>query len=310
MLRKLSKSPSLAASGEGETGSLILSVLVAICGIFLLDVMGIIIKLLVERYPTQQLAVFRNIFGLVPCLVLLVLAMRQAPVVYRLPLRLGLLTVLRGGAITFAQVCFYLSLMHLAFATASTLAFAGPMFLTALSVPILGHQVGHWRWSAVLIGFVGVVLVMQPNSDIFTWHAVLPLGAAFGYALSSVLVRLFPPSVPTATLQLYTQLSALAGAVLVLLAGMRVVPVAGLADWGWLLAMGICGGCGVLCLIYAYRRTTPSQIAPFEYFGIPIALVLGWLVFDENPLDRLLPGVLLIILGGGIIIWRERRARP
>ena len=100
----------------------------------------------------------------------------------------------RGLSIVFAQGCFYLSIMNLEYATAATLVFATPIFLTALSVPLLGNMVGPWRWFAVLFGFLGIVIIVKPGSDIFSVYALLPVGAAFGYALSSVLVKLFPRS--------------------------------------------------------------------------------------------------------------------
>ena len=67
-------------------------------------------------------------------------------------------------------------------------------------------------------------------------------------------------------------------------------------------------GCGVLLLIMAYQRTKPSNLAPFDYFGIPFSFALGWIFFAEAPFERLFPGVLLIVAGGLTIIWRERRA--
>ena len=71
--------------------------------------------------------------------------------------------------------------------------------------------------------------------------------------------------------------------------------------------MGIGGGCGVICLISAYRMTEPYIIAPFEYFGIPFAFIFGWLLFDETPFDRLFPGVVFIISGGLLVAWREHK---
>ena len=73
--------------------------------------------------------------------------------------------------------------------------------------------------------------------------------------------------------------------------------------------MGALGGSGVLCLIVSFRMTEPSNLAPFNYFGIPFAFVLGWLFFGEAPVGRLFPGVLLILAGGLLIVWRERRLR-
>ena len=90
------------------------------------------------------------------------------------------LAIARGGFIAIAQFCFYLSLIHMEFATASTIAFSGALFVTLLSILILGHRVGIWRWSAVGVGFVGIVMVMRPETDSFNVYALLPVCASRG----------------------------------------------------------------------------------------------------------------------------------
>ena len=87
------------------------------------------------------------------------------------------------------------------------------------------------------------------------------------------------------------------------------------AAWRWeevglILSVGLCGGLGVFCLISAYRLASPPALAPFEYFGMIYALILGWLIFGESPLDKLFPGAPLIVAAGLTIAWRERRRRP
>ena len=77
----------------------------------------------------------------------------------------------------------------------------------------------------------------------------------------------------------------------------------------WIAGMGAFGGSAVLLLISAYRMADQSDLAPFSYFGIPIAFVLGWLFYDEAPWSELFPGALLIVFGGLMIIWRERKLR-
>jgi drug/metabolite transporter (DMT)-like permease len=84
-------------------------------------------------------------------------------------------------------------------------------------------------------------------------------------------------------------------------------PIISVIDFLLLATMGVMGGCGVICLISAYRMTDPSIIAPFEYFGIPLSIYLGWAVFNEFPISKLFPGVLFIVLAGIIIIWREEK---
>lgn len=283
------------------------AVCLSLGGLFLLDVMGAIIKYLGSVYPAQQLAMYRNLFGLVPCVIVLAWSREWRDQGRPVRLRKWPLALARGLFVTFAQYCFYTSLLHLEFATASTLAFASPLIVTALSMPILGDRVGPWRWSAVCMGFVGMVIVMRPGAEVFSPYALLPVAAAFGYALSAVTIRLFDDSTPTAILNVYAQIAAFAGALVLTLTTSGHVPIASAHDWAWIVAIGITGGAGVLSLVGAYRLTAPSNLAPFDFFALVFAFVIGWLVFDEAPFDRLFPGVLLIVGGGLLIVWRERR---
>jgi len=286
--------------------SLSRAIFIMLVAIFLFDIMGAIIKYLGTRYPVQQLSVYRNLFGVIPSIIILYFSKQwhsDGRPIYIRQWRLGLL---RGCAGTFAQFCFYLSLVKLEFATASAIAFCGPLFITVLSIPLLKHRVGYWRWSAVAIGFCGVVLVMKPTSDVFTLYALLPICAALGYATISVSSRLFDESLPTAVINIYAVAGTLVSSALVLFTTSEYVTVISTQDWLLLLAMGSAGGAAVFCLIYAYRLTEPSNLSPFEYFGIPMSFIIGWVIFNEAPFDRLIPGVFLIIAGGLVIVWRER----
>ena len=273
--------------------------------IMLYDIMGAIIKHLSQHYPTQQLSMFRNLFGLIPTVLILFWSKSWTQSGKPIVIRQWKLALARGGLGAFAQVSFYLAVYHLEFATATTIVFAGPLFVTALSYPLLGHRVGLWRWMAVLIGFTGVMLVMRPAGQSFTWYAVLPLCAAFGYASISVTAQLFDKTVPTALINLYYTVGSLVGAIALVVTTGGYVQIGTLQDWIWIAAMGIGGGIAAFCLITAYRLAEPSSLSPFEYFGIPFSFVLGWIFFSETPFDRLIPGVFLIVGGGLFIIWRE-----
>ena len=288
-------------------GSLAKAILFILFGIFLLDIMGVIIKYMGEQYSVLQYAVARNAFGLIPVLAFLFYSFGLKMETGSFSRREKFISVGRGFCIFFAQICFYLAIIKLEYATAATLAFASPIFLTALSVPILGNKVGPWRWSAVAAGFFGVLLIIRPGSDLFRPEAFLPLGAAFGYAMAAVLVKLFPPKVHTAKIQLYAQMTTLLATIFVALITASFSSIESLSDLFLLALMGISGGIGVILLISGYRLTEPSLIAPFEYFALPISFALGWIFFMEWPFDKLFPGILGIVLGGIIIAWREGR---
>ena len=119
--------------------------------------------------------------------------------------------------------------------------------------------------------------------------------------------RLIDPDVPTPLFNLHSSAFAAVGSFTLAMAVGGFSPLASLEDLGFIILMGMFGGSAVLCLVVAYRMTEPSNLAPFSYFGIPLAFVLGWLFFDETPWDALFPGAVLIAAGGLLIIWRERR---
>lgn len=278
--------------------------------ILLFDMQGVIIKFLGDRYPVQQLSSFRNIFGLIPSVLVLVLSRDWHARGRIIKIRQWRLGLIRGLFIGVAQFCFYLGITKMEFATAATLTYISPVLITLLSIPILKHHVGLWRWSAVFLGFIGVLMIMAPGSEIFTPYSLLPVGAALGYSLSTVCVRLVDDNVPTGLINMYASVGALMASLTILFATTGYLGVESTFDWLLLLAMGLVGGCAVLSLINAYRLAKPASLSPFEYFGIPFAFILGWAFFDEAPFEKLLPGVLLIVAGGMLIAWRERNKRP
>ena len=180
-----------------------------------------------------------------------------------------------------------------------------------LAIPWLGERVGPWRWGAVLGGFAGVVLVMRPGTDLFTWFGLLPVIAAFCYANSLVATRRFDASASHAAINLYAQTGAIAGSVtLFLITADAVFPESAVTLWtdlGWAVLLGGLGGLGVYLLTLAYRRTPASLLAPFEYIGVLSALAIGWIAFNEWPVARIFPGVVFIVGAGLLIIYRERR---
>jgi drug/metabolite transporter (DMT)-like permease len=273
------------------------AVVYILLAILLFDLQGVIIKFLGERYPVQQLAAFRNVFGLIPSMLVLFLSREWHARGRQLKIRQWRLGLIRGLCIAAAQFCFYLSITKMELATASTLTYISPVLITMLSIPILKHQVGLWRWMAVFIGFVGVLMIMAPGSEVFTPYSLLPIGASLGYSLSTVCVRLFEEQVPTALINMYASIGALLGSLAIVVATTGYLQVESAQDWLLLIAMGFVGGFAVLALINAYRLTRPANLSPYEYFGIPFAFVLGWIFFDEAPFEKLIPGVFLIPSG-------------
>ncbi len=290
----------------------LVSVAFLLAGIVLLDFMGAVAKHLVERYPAQQISVARNLFGLLPTFAILLWEARGRIGLHSIRLRQWRLGLARGLMVAVAQLALYGAYRHLELATVAVIAYSGPLFITMLAIPWLGERVGVWRWSAVLGGFAGVVLVIGPGTEVFTWFSILPAVAAFFYSNAMVLIRKFDASASHAAINLYSQMGALAGSSILLLTTAEIVLPGGsaaevFADLGFALLLGGFGGFGVYLLTLAFRRTPVSLLAPFEYFGVLSALAIGWIVFGEWPVQRIFPGVLFIVGAGLVIILRERR---
>jgi drug/metabolite transporter (DMT)-like permease len=283
-----------------------LAIILSLVALTLFDAMGLIIKHLSDGYSAAELSAWRNLFGLIPSIIALWSSRAWHAGGRRLKIRQWKLALIRGAVVTCAQLCFYMSLGLMAFATASTITYASALFTTALAIPILGEKVGWVRWIAVLVGFVGVIMVVQPGSDSFSAYALLPLAAAAFYALVGVTARLFDDDVPSPLVNLYSSIAAVIGAFTIAYFWGGFTPIASLTDLGWIMAMGGFGGTAVLFLVVSYRMTEQSNLAPFSYFGIPLAFVMGWAFFDETPWNTLFPGAILIAAGGLLIVWRER----
>ena len=284
-----------------------LAIVLSLIALSLFDAMGLVIKLLSDRYSAMELSAWRNLFGLIPSAIAVFGSRAWHTAGRPLRMRQWRLALGRGLIVTCAQLCFYMSLGLMAFATASTITYANALFMTAFAVPLLGEKVGWIRWGAVLIGFAGVVLVMQPGTDAFSPYAFLPLCAAVFYALVGVTARLFDEDVLSPLISLYSSVAALAASSMIALFWGGFTPIQSWSDFGWLMAMGAFGGTAVLFLVASYRMTEQSNLAPFSYFGIPLAFLLGWVFFGETPWNALFPGAFLIAFGGLMIIWRERR---
>lgn len=290
------------------TGSPVLkAVACSLTGLFLLDLMAVFVKFLGADYPIQMVIFFRNFFGIMPLAVILFHQFGREALSAIARVERPWLACLRGALVTCAQLSFYTSLSYLELATAAALAFSGPFFTTMISIPLLGHRIGIWRWGAVALGFAGVMLVMRPGSDLFTWYALLPLAAALFYSFLSVSSNLFPSTTSTGVINIISSIVASLLAGVFMLTMDTSLEGISLRDWSLLLGTGICGGIGVYFLIMAYRMTRPSNVAPFDYLAILFSFALGYIFFAEAPVERLFPGVLLIVGSGLVIIARSRK---
>ena len=283
------------------------AILVCLLAYLCFDLMSVHVRILSVRYSPQELSVYRNVLGVLPSILLLIYTRELSFDIKDYKIKKWKLAFGRGLLVALAQLLFYTALADLELATVSALGQTNTIFIVLIAVIFYGEKVGAWRWSAVIIGFGGAVWIMQPGSNMFTWTAALPIGAAFCYAASMVTLRSFDVSISSAIIYLYSSVAAALGAILLATGTTDFSPIQSMSDALLIFSMSLCGSFGVVFLMYAFRQAPASVLAPFSYFGILTAFGLGWIVFDELPLDKLFPGVILIILSGLTILWREER---
>ena len=283
------------------------AILVCLLAYLCFDLMSVHVRILSVRYSPQELSVYRNVLGVLPSILLLMYTRELSFDIKDYKIKKWKLAFGRGLLVALAQLLFYTALADLELATVSALGQTNAIFIVLIAVIFYREKVGLWRWSAVIVGFGGAVWIMQPGSNLFTWSAALPIGAAFCYAASMVTLRSFDVSISSAIIYFYSSIAAALGAILLATGTTDFSPIQSISDALLIFSMSLCGGFGVVFLMYAFRQAPASVLAPFSYFGILTAFGLGWIIFDELPIDKLFPGVILIVLSGLTILWREER---
>jgi drug/metabolite transporter (DMT)-like permease len=264
--------------------------------------MDAIIKEMSEAYGAMELVLFRSLFGLIPVVIIIMMTGRISMLATRRP---GL-QALRAILATVTTFLFFLSLQYLPLGEAVALVFAAPIFLTVLAGPVLGEKVGPRRWFAVAVGFVGVLTILRPGSDVFSPYALLPVSAALTFSFTMLLGRKLALTDNSTSIVFYTSVGGvLASAVLVPMDW--ITPT--LDHFPWLLLIGILGGVGQLLIVQAFRYAEASMLAPFEYTCIVWAILFGYLIWSELPDQWTVVGASIVIASGLYIAQRESRAR-
>ena len=286
-----------------------LSVGSMILGVLFIDIYGIIIKFLGDTYSTNQVVLFRNLFAIIPLLTLIFYTNENLNIFKKITKKFIILCSIRGLCFLFMNVFYFIAINNMDFATASTLTFSATFFIVILSIFFLNDKVGIYRWSAVIIGFIGVAMIMKPTNDIFSYYSVYPLMVGFLYSIAIIILKFIPGYNSTAKIQFYSLISSIIGAVILLTITFDNIVIKSFNDLLMLISIGILGGSAGILFIYAYRLIEASKLAVFEYLAIPSSFFLGWFFFDEFPIDQLFPGVLGIVLAGMIIIWRDKKKK-
>jgi len=311
----------LSAGGSGQASTAAIGlILLAMLSFTLQDVT---VKLVAADTSLWQIQMIRSaaVIGLL-CITVTLMRRRKEliPTRWRWPL-------VRSFVLSGAYLCFYASLPFLTLAQAGAAFFTGPLIITVLAAVLLREPIGPRRIVAVVVGFVGVVLIVQPGEAGWSPIALLPLAAAFFYAMGMVLTRWRCRDQPGFALTFtHNCVYAAIGFLGVLLLPILPVGEAARTDWPFLLTGWVAIGTaslalllltaathmvGMLCSVAAYHRAEASKIAPFEYSYLVMMPVMDLLIWNVLPSLSVALGMLLIIGAGSFVAWREGRpARP
>jgi len=273
-------------------------------GMFAMSIMDALAKWLGEGYPIAELVFFRYVFALPPALFIL---WQQRGGRASLALRWKTGHILRAIFALGATYTFFLGLRYLPLAEAISIAFSAPILVTALSVPILGERVGPRRWAAVVVGFLGVLVMTRPGAEAFRPEAFYILAAALCYALTMLVTRRLARSDTTPAIMLSNICISIPLCALALPFGWRTPDA---VDFGLLALLGLVGGIGMYFMTQAYRYAPAAVIAPFDYTALLWGTLFGWLIWQELPGANVWLGAAIVIASGLYIVHRETRAGP
>lgn len=215
---------------------------------------------------------------------------------------------LARGAILIAEICvLILSFTKLGLIESHAVFACYPLLITALSGPILGEKVGWRRWSAILVGFLGVLIILQPDSGVFSPWALVPFAAALLFAVYGLLTR-FVARRDAASVSFFW--TGIIGAVLITPLGLTHWQAMTAPDWGWMASLCLMGVLGHWLLIKAYAVAEASAVQPFAYLQLVFASAIGLTLFSEVLRPNVAIGAGLVVAAGLFTLWRAQvRAR-
>lgn len=289
------------------------AILLKLASALLFALLSALVRYLGESIPLGQQVFFRSAFAVVP--VVLIYAWRQE-LHHALHTRRPLGHVGRGLISVAGMFLNFAALARLPLSDATAISFAAPLITVAFAALLLGERVRIYRWSAVGVGFTGIVVMLWPYLDLrqftpgggasaaATIGALCALAAAFTNAGSVIQTRRLTTTESTSSIVFYFSL---------------ICALAGLATWpfGWvipdlpqlaaLVGLGICGGLAHVLLTESYRHAPASVIAPFDYTAMLWAFLLGYAMFGEVPTVYVYAGAVIVAGAGMFVIWRERQ---
>lgn len=296
--------------GGGRRVNTLTGILLKVLSVAIFVAMSTFIKL-AGQVPAGEIVFFRSFFAIFPILALFA---------WRGELRSALATerplshVMRGAVGVSSMAFSFFALTRLPLPEAIALNYAQPLLVVVFSAIFLHETIRVYRWSAVVVGLMGVLIISWPKLTLFAsdsgmsdQEAVGVAAALVAAALSAVallLVRRLVQTERSATIVLWFSLSASCAALVSIPFGWQALSY---AQAGWLVSAGICGGVAQIFMTESYRHAEASTVAPFEYTSMLLGIGVGYFIFSDLPTIHTLVGAAIVISAGIFIIWRERR---
>lgn len=300
-----------AAAGAGLRHQPVRAMVYSFSAIASLTLLDAGVKWLTTDYAVPQIAFIRYVFGLTLAIILAARLGGLGTLKTRRPLGHALRSVFNLAT----MITFYFALKMMPLADTMAITFATPLFLTALSVVLLREQVGWRRWSAVIVGFVGVLLILQPSGEGVAAGALLALVSAFLYALTLITSRQLSTTEPSHTILFYYSVGVLTMTGLAGLLGESDL----LPSWQWaplratdlwiFALVGVAGSFGQYFLNQAFRYGEVSFLAPIEYTGLLWGILYGLVLWGEVPSWIMLAGAAIVAGSSLYIAQREARLK-
>jgi len=261
------------------------------------SVMDLLVKWLSD-YPTGEVLFFRGFFGLLPTYFLI--PKNKLKTFYTTKrYKEHLFRCLMG---LMALIAIVIALRELPLAVVVSLSYAAPLFITVLSIFLLSEKVGIFRWLAVMIGFIGVIIIAEPGFKGMNYLYFLPLIFCIGMAFVTIIIRKLSTTEPIWLISIFFTIT-------ISIAGLATIPMGwtmpNFQDFILLALIGVTGGSANLFLTQSYKLSEVSLVAPLKYLALIFAIFFGYLIWNEIPTVKTLVGASLVILASLIIFKRE-----
>ena len=249
-------------------------------------------------YPTGEVLFFRGFFGLLPTYFLI--PKNKLKTFYTTERsKEHLFRCLMG---LMALIAIVIALRELPLAVVVSLSYAAPLFITVLSIFLLSEKVGVFRWLAVLIGFVGVIIIAEPGFKGMNYLYFLPLIFCIGMAFVTITIRKLSTTEPIWLISIFFTIT-------ISIAGLATIPMGWIMpnfqDFILLTLIGVTGGSANLFLTQSYKLSEVSLVAPLKYLALIFAIIFGYLIWNEIPTIKTLVGASLVVFASLIIFKRE-----